>query len=302
VAAFMTIPSTYDTFRTTVNLRLFSVYLALTLIIPAITILVEYLITTDPSFRTSLQINLQNFHIYQLFTSSFVHLNFDHFVGNVTAYLLIITYGLLLATALNRKRLYLALTKVIVVAFILFGAVFALLNMTTMVYAGLSGIDAALAGLLFLFWLMYLEKISQKSRNEYYGVVLAGVLLLCAGLTVRFITLYHGTRTQLLFDMLVVMTVILVLTVIIYRHQFVTTYHALREFSWSSRILTFAIVLVFAYFIWNVFPDRLGSSVRGVSIFLHLGGIILGIVVGYLVMRYLDRIAYFHDEKEVISG
>ncbi|MFA4876499.1 MAG: hypothetical protein WC586_03725 [Methanoregula sp.] len=298
----MTIPTIIETFRTTINLRLFSVYLALTLIIPAITILVEYLITTDPSFRTSLQVNLQNFHIYQLFTSSFVHLNFDHFVGNVTAYLIIIIYGLLLATALNRKRLYLALTKVIVVAFILFGAVFALLNMTTMVYAGLSGIDAALAGLLFLFWLMYLEKISQKSRNEYYGVVLAGVLLLCAGLTARFISLYHGARTQVLFEMLVVITVIFILSVLLYRHQFVTTYHALMKFSWSSRILTFAIILVFAYFIWNVFPERLGSSIRGVSISLHLGGIMLGIVVGYLVIGYLDRIAYFHDEKEIVSG
>ena len=99
-------------FRSIINIRLFSFYLAIVLIIPAITIIIEYLISISPSFRSNLQVNLQNFHVYQLFTSSFVHLNFDHFLGNVTAYLLIAIYGLVLATIVNRKRLYLVLTKV----------------------------------------------------------------------------------------------------------------------------------------------------------------------------------------------
>ncbi|WP_321508265.1 hypothetical protein [uncultured Methanoregula sp.] len=295
----MTLAETWKQFFSTINFRLFSIYLAFTLIIPIITIIVEYLITSNPSFRTSLQVNLQDFHIYQLFTSSFVHVNFAHFIGNVTAYLFIIIYGLVLATALNRKRLYLALTKVIVVVFILYGAVFALLNMTTMFYAGLSGIDAALSGVLFLFWRMYLEKISGKSRNGYYGVVLAGVLLLCAGLTARFMSLYHGVKTGILFDLLVMIAGVLVLSVFLCRHQFVSLYRDLRQSSWSSCLLTFAIIAVFLYFIWNIFPERLGTATRGVSVSLHLGGIILGVLVGYLVMVLLERIAYFHKEKEV---
>ena len=87
-----------------INLKLFTFYLSLVLIIPAITILTEYLISVYPSFSSRLQIDLQDFHLYQLFTASFVHLNFDHFLANVTAYILIIIYGLVLATLVNRKR------------------------------------------------------------------------------------------------------------------------------------------------------------------------------------------------------
>jgi hypothetical protein len=298
----MTFSEPWKTFRSTINFRLFSLYLAFALIIPAITILVEYLITRYPSFRTSLQINLQDFHIYQLFTSSFVHLNFDHFLGNVTAYLLIIIYGLVLATILNRKRLYLVLTKIIVVVFILFGAVFAIFNITTTYYAGLSGIDAALAGLLLLFWLMYLEKKSGKGVRNYYGLMLAGILALFAGITARYMLLYHTVRSSLLFDLLVIMLVMLVLVIILFRHQFVTMYRTLVEFSWSSRLLTVSIVAIFGYFIWNIFPERLGNSTRVASISLHMAGIVLGILAGYIFMVYLVRIAYFHGEKGILAG
>ena len=127
----MNLVKKYQDFRSTINISLFSLYLAIVLIIPAITILVEYYVSVYPAFRSGLQVDLQDFHVYQLFTSSFVHLDFDHFLGNVTAYLLIAIYGLVLATIVNRKRLYLVLTKVIVVIFLIFGAFFALFNATT---------------------------------------------------------------------------------------------------------------------------------------------------------------------------
>ncbi|MCX6696647.1 MAG: hypothetical protein NTV84_03655 [Methanoregula sp.] len=288
-------------FRSTINVRLFSVYLALTLIIPVITISIEYLITYNPSFRSDLQVNLQNFHVYQLFTSSFVHVNFDHFLGNVTAYLLIIIYGLVLATILNKKRLYLALTKVIVVVFLIFAALFTLFNMTTIYYAGLSGIDAALAGLLLLFWLMYLERKSNRSMRSYYGVMLVFILVLSAGIIARYMFLYHMTKNTTLVYGLAVIMGILVLAIFIYRNQFVSVYRALKEFYWSSRLLTIAIVVIFWYFIWNIFPERLTNSTRVVSVSLHVAGIIIGVLVGYFVMIYLEQIAYFHREKEVIS-
>lgn len=288
-------------FCSTINVRLFSVYLAFTLIIPVITIIIEYLITYNPSFRSDLQVNLQNFHIYQLFTSSFVHVNFDHFLGNITAYLLIIIYGLVLATILNKKRLYLALTKVIVVVFLIFAALFALFNMTTIYYAGLSGIDAALAGLLLLFWLMYLERKSNRSMRNYSGVMLVFILVLSAGIIARYMFLYHITKNTTLAYGLAVITGILVLVIFIYRSQFAAVYRALKGFNWSSRLLTFAIVVIFSYFIWNIFPERLANSTRVVSVSLHVAGIIIGILVGYLFMIYLEQIAYFHREKEVIS-
>lgn len=297
----MEFSETCKDFCPAINIRLFSVYLAFTLIIPAITIIIEYLITYNQLFRTDLQVNLQNFHVYQLFTSSFIHVNFNHFLGNVTAYLLIIIYGLVLATILNKKRLYLALTKVIVVVFLVFAALFTLFNMATMYYAGLSGIDAALAGLLLLFWLMYLERKSNRSMRSYYGVILALILALSAGIIARYMFLYHMAKDTTLVYGLVVITGILVLVIFIYRYQFAAVYHALKEFNWSSRLLTIAIVVIFWYFIWNIFPERLTNSTRIVSVSLHLAGIIIGILVGYLVMIYLEQIAYFHQEKEVIS-
>ena len=297
----MTLREKYQNFRSTINVRLFSVYLAFTLIIPAITIIVEYYVTVDPSLRTSLQVDLQDFHLYQLFTSSFVHLNFDHFIGNVTAYLLIAIYGLVLATVINRKRLYIVLCKVIVVVFLIFGAFFALFNATTTYYAGLSGIDAALAGLLLLFWLMYLEHSSGMSMRSNYGVVLAGLLALSAGIIARFMILYHAERSAALVYSLVAVIVLLVLAVIVYRDRFFDLYRVVMGFDWSSRLLTLAIVAIFLYFIWNLFPERLANSTRTVSVSLHLIGIIIGVLAGYLFMIYLDQIAYFHGEKEVIS-
>jgi len=297
----MTIREKISNLCSTINIRLFSVYLAFTLIIPAITIIVEYYVTVDPSLRASLQVDMQDFHIYQLFTSSFVHLNFDHFLGNVTAYLLIAIYGLVLATIINRKRLYVVLSKAIVMIFLIFGAFFAFFNATTTYYAGLSGIDAALAGLLLLFWLMYLEGRSGQKMRTYYGVVLAGLLALSFGIIARYLLLYRAARTPELVYGLAAVSVLLVLAVFIYRQQFVDLYRVLQEFDWSSRLLTLAIAAIFLYFIWNLFPERLGDSTRSVSISLHLAGIVIGILAGYLLMVYFDQIAYFHGEKDVIT-
>jgi hypothetical protein len=219
----------------------------------------------------------------------------------VTAYLLIAIYGLVLATVINRKRLYIVLCKVIVVVFLIFGAFFALFNATTTYYAGLSGIDAALAGLLLLFWLMYLEHSSGMSMRSNYGVVLAGLLALSAGIIARFMILYHAERSAALVYSLVAVIVLLVLAVIVYRDRFFDLYRVVMGFDWSSRLLTLAIVAIFLYFIWNLFPERLANSTRTVSVSLHLIGIIIGVLAGYLFMIYLDQIAYFHGEKEVIS-
>ncbi len=209
----------YQDFRSAIDLRLFSLYLAIVLIIPAITIAVEYLISANPSFRSSLQVDLQDFHLYQLFTSSFVHLNFDHFLANVTAYLLIAINGLVLATIVNRKRLYLVLSKMIVIIFLVFGAFFAFFNATTTYYAGLSGIDLALAGLLLLFWLLYLERKSGRRMRSYYGVVLAGILAMSAGIIVCYMLLYHISGRSPLQSALAAVTAMVVLAAFLYRHQ-----------------------------------------------------------------------------------
>ncbi len=286
----------------TINLRLFLVYLGIVLIIPAISTIIEYLISVYPGLRSALLVDLQNFHVYQLFTSSFVHLNFDHFLANVTAYLLIAIYGLVLATLINRKRLYVVLSKIIVVIFLIFGAVFAVFNATTTYYVGLSGIDSALAGLLLIFWLVYLEHTSQKRMRTYYGLVLCCVLALSAGIIARYILLYHTERSVPFLAALITVTGILVLAVILYRQQFYDLYRVLQGFTWSARLITVAIVLIFAYFIWNLFPERLANSTRTVSISLHLAGIVIGILAGYLFLVYLEKMAYFNGEKEVVSG
>ena len=284
-----------------VNLRLFSFYLAIVLIIPAITILVEYLVTVNPGLRDKLVISTQNFQPYQVFTTSFVHLDFDHFLGNVTAYLLIAVYGLVLATLVNRKRLYLVLSKVIVGIFLVFGAFFALFNATTTYYAGLSGIDSALAGLLLLFWLVYLEHLSGQRMRHYYGIVLAGVLALSAGIIARYIILYHARHNIALFSLLAGSILLAGLIIFLYRGQFLEVYRVLAGFSWSIRLVTVAIIAIFAYFVWNLFPERLANMSATASIPLHLAGIVIGILAGYVLLAYLEHIAYFHGEKEVIS-
>jgi membrane associated rhomboid family serine protease len=287
--------------RSRVNLRLFTFYLAIVLIIPAITTLIEYLVTVNPGLRADLRIDMQNFHLYQVFTSSFVHLNFDHFLANVTAYLLIAVYGLVLATLVNRKRLYLVASKIIVVIFVLFGAAFAIFNATTTYYAGLSGIDSALAGLLLLFWLLYLEHTAKQRMRHYYGLILFFILALSAGIVARYILLYHAGRNALLLSLLVFFVVLGALCVFYYRDQFFDLYRVLGEFSWSSRIITVAIIAIFAFFVWNLFPERLANLSVTAGIPLHLAGIVIGILAGYFLFAYLEGFAYFSDEKEVIS-
>ena len=191
---------------------------------------------------------MQNFHIYQLFTSSFVHLNFDQYLGNVTAYLLIAVYGLVLATLVNRKRLYLVISKIIVVIFLVFGASFAVFNATTTYYVGLSGIDSALAGLLLLFWLLYLEHTSHQRMRHYYGLVLSCILALSAGIIARYILLYHAGHNALFPALLAIVIATLILSIILYRQQFIELYRVLVGFSWSSRLMTIAIVAIFALF------------------------------------------------------
>ena len=285
-----------------VNLRLFCWSLAFALIIPAITTLIEYLIISNPSFRTSLQVNLKDFHLYQLFTSWFVHVNFSHYLGNVTAYLLIVIYGLLLATILNRLRLYVVLTKVVVIVFIVLGALFTLFTMDTTYYGGLSGINASLAGVLLLFWLLYLEQQSGRSRDAMIGIVLVLILALFTGIIARYQILYHPARSSLLVEWLVMFSGLFLVAAVIFRHQFSALYRDLKIFTWSTRIMTAAIAVVFLYFIWNIFPGQLPDPTRVVSISLHLAAILIGVFCGFICLLYLAPMDYFRNEAEVPSG
>ena len=137
--------------------------------------------------------------------------------------------------------------------------------------------------------------------RSYYGVVPVCILAMSAGIIARYMLLYHTARTSPLLSGLAAVTGILVLAVFLYRHQFSDLYRVMREFSWPSRLLTVAIVLIFGYFVWNLFPERLANSTRTVSVSLHLAGIVIGILAGYLFMVYLEQMAYFKGEKEVIS-
>ena len=298
----MSMFSWFREFRSTVNLKLFSLYLAIVLIIPAITIVIEYLISKNPELRTDLQVDMQNFHIYQLFTSQFVHLNFDHFLANVTAYLLIAIYGLVLATIINRKRLYVVLSKIIVIIFLVFGAFFAVFNATTTYYVGLSGIDSALAGLLLIFWLVYLEHTSHQRMRHYYGLVLCCVVALSAGMIARYIILYRADRNVTFISILAAALILLIIAGYVYWSQFLELSRVLQSFSWSNRLITLGIILIFLYFVWNLFPEPLANSARTVSISLHIAGIVIGILSGYFFLIYLERMSYFKREKEVISS
>ncbi len=122
-----------------------------------------------------------------------------------------------------------------------------------------------------------------------------------AGIIARYMLLYPATRSSALFSGLAAVICLLVLAVVVYRHQFKELYDVMTEFSWSSRLLTIAIVIIFGYFVWNLFPERLANSTRTVSISLHLAGIVIGILAGYLFMVYLEQMAYFNGEKQVIS-
>jgi hypothetical protein len=188
------------------------------------------------------------------------------------------------------------------VIFLIFGACFAVFNATTSYYVGLSGIDSALAGLLLIFWLVYLEHTSRKRMRTYYGLVFCCVLALSAGIIARYIILYHMYHNVPLLASFTTVIAVLVIAIFWFRRQFFELVDVMRSFSWSARLITIAIVLIFAYFIWNMFPEELGNySTRDVSISLHISGIIIGILAGYIFLIYFERIAYFKREKEVVS-
>ena len=297
----MNVVKKYQDFRSTINLKLFSLYLAIVLIIPAITIIIEYYVSVYPAFRSGLQVDLQDFHVYQLFTSSFVHLNFDHFLGNVTAYLLIAIYGLVLATIVNRKRLYLVLIQGYRRHISYFRCIFCLLqcdnDLLCRPLGHRFGARRDAAPLLA-------DVPGAEVREEY-----AQLLRRCAGLHPCHVRGDHralhapvphgkdlpapvraGGR---------------------YRHpsagRLPLPAPVFRPVPCHAGVLlafpllTVAIVLIFGYFVWNLFPERLANSTRTVSVSLHLAGIVIGILAGYLFMVYLEQMAYFKGEKEVIS-
>ena len=137
--------------------------------------------------------------------------------------------------------------------------------------------------------------------RHYYGLVLSCILALSAGIIARYILLYHAGHNALFPALLAIVIATLILSIILYRQQFIELYRVLVGFSWSSRLMTIAIVAIFGYFVWNLFPERLANSTRTVSISLHIAGIVIGILAGYLFLVYLEQIAYFNREKEVIS-
>ena len=137
--------------------------------------------------------------------------------------------------------------------------------------------------------------------RNFYGVALVFILAMSAGIIARYLILYHTAKNSPILSGLVIVSVMLLLAAFVYRHQFIDLYHVMGDFSWSSRLLTLTIAVIFAYFIWNLFPERIANSTRSVSISLHLAGIVIGVLAGYLFMIYLEQIAYFNGEKDVIS-
>ena len=148
------------------------------LFIVALPVVMIFLMLLPPYLRESLQLHLKDLNLWQIFTASFIHQDWQHLIVNLNSYLLFIIPSVLFVAYTKQKWLYF---KTVITIFLTLPLIITLIEflftsklfLDLLTSSGSSGIISALLGLFPIVWINYLsERSNKKLYNTYFLFIL----------------------------------------------------------------------------------------------------------------------------------
>jgi|GEM_PF-1796866 hypothetical protein len=247
-------------------------------------LLIYYL---PPEFKKVITLNAEDLSILSLYTTNFVHYEWNHLTGNLTYYLVFGFVSLFLYNYFGYIKIfrYSLLSILVVVPFL--SSIYSLWAIPY--YSGESsiyGFSAVVGAVMGLFGYGAVLLITFDEKDYSYSFL----FLMCTTLY-YFVSTYFGILNVFSLGMLLI--ALLPFYVVANRHA--------RNRAKRKRITAgFGLIIAYLFFLTSMFPKDLISNGNIVNIPGHLFGLIFGIIVPYLLYIILRGKTSF--VSEIVSG
>ena len=257
------------------------------LFFPILNYAVESHVDSNLELRKSLQLNTTNPSYWQFFTSSYVHVDHDHFIGNIWGYFIFVIYGLSLALVLDKIKDYLLLMIIGGISFgllstVVFFSVFTILDSPKM-SCGFSGINAVFLGLILILWLMFFAKHNNQKYSYYFDLIGIIMIIIAFGIFLRYLSFEKSNLFYTIAFILIILSALafLLMHYCIRCMEFVSSLMNLFKTSKIVFLYLFFIIFVLIFGISSSFPSIISTDSGTIDIFTHYFGFFYGICLGF---------------------
>ncbi|MBE8540145.1 hypothetical protein [Geoglobus acetivorans] len=259
---------------------------AFILLLPALACLAVFYL--PDGVKVVLTLNTENYSILSIYTTNFVHYEWEHLAGNLAHYLAFGFTSLLLYSHLGYGRVFRFSLPLILVLVPVISSVYSLWAVKSYggsgsIY-GFSDVAGAVIG-MFGYGGALLISIDKTDIPYSY-------------LFLMLVTLYYFVSTYLgllnAFSAGLLLIAMLPFYVIAARHA------GNRE--GKKRIAAgFGLAMVYLFFLSSMFPENLASNGKVVNILGHLMGVVLGIMIPFLLVTASDRFAGMRGRSAILK-
>ena len=240
------------------------------------------------NIQESLKARSDQWNLLTFFTSTFVHANLEHLLGNIVAFLLL---GFFVYKPIHNsdreKRFFISLLLAIFLLPFIYNISFALLAIFVigqpLVSCGLSTVIAGILGLIVPSLTIFLKELLQNERNTLYFLT---SLMFLTGSAIAFPYINSGTYNLTVFVATLAIGLILLL------HIGRKLLSSAKQNPSAKKKLTATAILLFVYFIFHfsLFPSNI-IMVQGniVNIFAHYVGVFYGIISGIYTLNLFPK-------------
>ena len=247
-------------------------------ILPIVMLLIMLL---PQPIRDSLSLNIKDYSWWQLFTSNFVHQNWDHFLGNMKTYFLFVIPIFILANYMKEKKTFFKVFTLIVLSFPIISSILVMLIYPVMLPTltsskGFSGIVAALLGLFPVFLIIFFSKKSRKElkKNGFINLSVTFIALL-------FMITYYPLHKNIL--QILPFLAALLIEMYFYRKNIIKILKMTLNTIKYNTILYLLLITIMVFFVImpeTFFPIKIIQEGGIVDFFIHYVGIIYGLLFG----------------------
>jgi len=261
------------------------IIIAVFIFVSVLCIFISFLPT---EMQEALKARTDTWNLATFFTSTFVHANFNHLLGNLTSF---ISFGVFIyiinRISNRRKQLLISLLLIIALLPFIYNISFALIAnfviKRSLVSCGLSTVVAGLIGLTVPSLCIFVRDLFQSERSTLYFLT---SLMFLTGSAIAFPYISSG-----LYNLVVFIATCSVGLALLSKVGKEVLNSAKRNLHMKKiATIAFTVVLVYFTFLMSLFPsDIIISQGNAVNIFAHYVGIFYGIISGIYILNVFQN-------------
>ncbi len=251
----------------------------LLLVIPILSIIIFFFVPY--TIQARMIFNVSELHWWQPFTFLFVHLDLSHLKDNISSYIIFSVALILLVNYIGISKKFLKTVSFAIIWFVII-AVSGTYFFPQLFQRGMGGISG-INGILLGMWCM----VGLRIITPKHSSLSLWDLLIAFSSSLLLPVWNYSLSKWLVLPLLLLIFMLIDVS----KHQWkerVGTIQPLICSNISVILITLLGVIFFVYpNFFTFYPTHLDNGITPLSITLHLGGILIGVIAGYLLCRRL---------------